>query len=285
MDTHPLYSQYLRSYENSLSLWNIPFQHVSVPTTFGQTHIVEAGSPDQEPLVLLHGAAFSSTMWYPNVQEWSKHFRIIAVDIIGDLNQSQGERPLVQKNDYSKWLIEVLDQLQIDQAHVLGLSYGGYVAMATALHVSNRLKKLVLVSPAVALAPLSLTFLWKAFGMVFRKHGVDHFMAWMFEKRYSLHPDFMNQVRAGFAWAKVKPKKQRSKQPSFSDAELASLKVPTLLLLGEQEVVFNAHKAYQRAIRHMPCVEAHLLPNVGHVPTMEDADKINKQISQFLLSE
>jgi pimeloyl-ACP methyl ester carboxylesterase len=50
----------------------------------------------------------------------------------------------------------------------------------------------------------------------------------------------------------------------FSDEELGAVRIPTLLLLGEQEVISDPARAVERARRLIPDVEASLVPGCRH---------------------
>ena len=61
-----------------------------IPTTYGDTHIITAGSPDQPPLLLLHGTGDNAAMmWIYNMEELSRSFYVIAVDNIGGSGKSE----------------------------------------------------------------------------------------------------------------------------------------------------------------------------------------------------
>jgi len=58
--------------------------------------------------------------------------------------------------------------------------------------------------------------------------------------------------------------------------------MPTLLLIGEQEKIYNPKKAMQRAKQFMPSVTADFIPHASHLLTMEQPDLINARILDFL---
>jgi len=73
--------KYTAAYDATLALWPEPRETMDVETSFGMTHINVAGSPQSPPLILLPGAQIGSTVWYPNIEPLSRHFRIYAVDV------------------------------------------------------------------------------------------------------------------------------------------------------------------------------------------------------------
>ena len=68
----------------------------------------------------------------------------------------------------------------------------------------------------------------------------------------------------------------------FSDDQLRSLQARTLLLIGEQEVIYNPVASLERARRLIPHLEADLIPNASHDMTYFQASKVNQRILAFL---
>ena len=104
------------------------------------------------PLLLLHGFTGSSENWEPFVSSWKRYFQVIAPDLIG---HGKTEAP-TEMNRYAMEqaaddLAALLDQLAIDQAHVLGYSMGGRLALAFAVHHPNRIQSLQLESSSPGL--------------------------------------------------------------------------------------------------------------------------------------
>jgi len=56
-----------RRYRDLLGRWPVPSEHLTVPTSQGETFVVASGPPDAPPLVLLHGAGANSAMWLGDV--------------------------------------------------------------------------------------------------------------------------------------------------------------------------------------------------------------------------
>ncbi|KAF5422297.1 MAG: Pimeloyl-ACP methyl ester carboxylesterase, partial [Candidatus Methanocomedens sp.] len=81
-------AKYLAAYDATLALWSVPYESLDVPTRFGSTHIIISGPKDAPPLVLLHGANDSATVWYPNIADLSRNYRTYALDTIGDVGKS-----------------------------------------------------------------------------------------------------------------------------------------------------------------------------------------------------
>ncbi len=68
----------------------------------------------------------------------------------------------------------------------------------------------------------------------------------------------------------------------FTDDELQQIKTPVLLLIGEKEVIFSAQKAIDRATRLMPNIQAEIIPDAGHILSMDQPEMVNERILNFL---
>src|ERR1700730_17050234 len=111
-------------YLTFLSQWPVANQQLRVPTREGETFIVACGDGHAPPLLLLHGAAANSVMWMGDVAAWAAHFRVYAVDVIGEPGFSAPSRPLLASDAYALWLDDVMGALSISGASMVGVSLG-----------------------------------------------------------------------------------------------------------------------------------------------------------------
>ncbi len=141
-----------RWYQQVLEKWPVPYREHSVETSFGTTYVIECGSPDAEPLVLLHGVGMNSGSWRLacDIETLSKENRLLLVDIIGDAGRSMiNERPK-SGEFYADWLHEVLSGLDIEKAILAGASFGGAISLYTAY------KHPSIVSRVIAMVPIAV---------------------------------------------------------------------------------------------------------------------------------
>ena len=276
-------ANYMAAYEAMFSLWSVPYESIDVKTRYGSTHINVSGPNDGAPLVLLHGAGLSSTAWYANIAELSAHFRVCAVDMIGDAGKSILERLMEKRSDYAEWLREVFEGLNIDRGYLLGHSYGGWLTMNMALAYPDRLKKIVLLAPAASIYPMNILAklgLHLAEFQLLRlsARSVFKMIAWKgaaFEETFMHH---MEMVTRYCVPALMFPKE-------YTDEELKQLDLPILLLIGVGEKIYNPKKAIERGQRLMPNLTAEIIPRAGHVLIMEQPEMINARIVRFLSSD
>ncbi|CAK9890722.1 MULTISPECIES: alpha/beta fold hydrolase [Pseudomonas] len=112
----------------------------------GAQAIREAG---QGPaIVLLHGIGSGAASWLQVALQLSQHARVIAWDAPGYGDSSPLAAPAPQAADYARRLLQLLDALHIDDCLLVGHSLGALSAAALAYQHPQRLRRLVLISPA-----------------------------------------------------------------------------------------------------------------------------------------
>ena len=119
-----------------------------------RVHYQEAGDRDAPPMILIHGFASSNLVWSKVLLELAgAGFRVVAPDLLG-----YGYSGKPREFDYTiksqaRMIVGLLNQLGIDQAFIVGSSYGGAIAATIALDNANVIKKLVLVGAVSNNAP------------------------------------------------------------------------------------------------------------------------------------
>jgi pimeloyl-ACP methyl ester carboxylesterase len=156
-------AQYLAAYEAVLEEWPVHYEELFIPTCLGVTHAIASGPKDAPPVVLLHPAGGGGVIWIRNVGPLSRQFRTYAIDTISETNKSVLTRPISirrQRQQFTEWMNDLFDGLQIDRADLIGNSFGGFLALNTTLDLPNRIRKVVLISPAAAFIPIPVWANW-----------------------------------------------------------------------------------------------------------------------------
>lgn len=99
-------------------------------------------------IVLLHGIGSGAASWLQVALQLSQHARVIAWDAPGYGDSSPLANPAPQAADYARRLRHLLDALQIDDCLLVGHSLGALSAAALAQQQPQRVRRLVLISPA-----------------------------------------------------------------------------------------------------------------------------------------
>ena len=271
--------QYMNAYETMFELWGVQHDSIEVKTSYGSTYINVSGPDDGYPLVLLHAAGLSSTVWFANIAELSGHHRVYAIDVIGDAGKSVADRLMTKRTDYAQWLNEVFVGLSIERCDLLGHSYGGWLTLNMALAYPDRIRKIILLAPSASFYPLS--FITKLL---------------FFMGQFNIHPPAKSVLQVSVAKGTVLKENfvhlmtfvTKYCSPAimfptvYSDEELKQIDRPALLLIGASEKIYDANKVIERAQRLMPNLSADIIPNAGHLLIMDQPETINARILMFL---
>ena len=94
-------------------------------------------------LVFIHGLGACHKMWQPQIEPFSKHFRVIVYDVRGH-GDSTGSDEKYSIKLFASDLKALLSELSIGKAHVCGLSMGGLIVQQFAIDYPTSVDKLVL---------------------------------------------------------------------------------------------------------------------------------------------
>ena len=96
----------------------------------------------------MHGMNASSTMWYPNVKELAKKYKVFAIDFLMEPGKSEQKVEINSTSSIVSWYTEIFDSLELDKFSIVGASRGGWLGVNLAIKHPNRVENLVLLSPA-----------------------------------------------------------------------------------------------------------------------------------------
>lgn len=288
-------TKYLTRYDEIAETWPVPSGCKMVDTSYGQTFVRISGPVDAPPLVLLHGAGTSSLQWMQNIKPLSQHHRTYAVDSlinIGCVGKSVYTRPITSADDTVKWLDDLFNALNLgNNISLLGGSYGGWLASQYALFAPDRLNKVVLVAPAGMVLPFRGIYLIRSIFMNLKPSHKSYlrFFKWAFKdlarKDNQLLETIANDLLAATQCFEPVNPKQLPRLTSLTDEELQRLKMPTLFLVGENEVLYSAQKAIQRLNKIAPHIQTEMIANAGHDLLLVQTDLVNQKMMAFLAQD
>ena len=96
------------------------------------------------PILLLHGLTGNRHMFAHEVKILQKYFRVITLDARGHGDSSKPASYTL--NDHIDDVLTLLDHLEIEQVHLLGVSMGSYIAQGVAISSPERVNKMILVA-------------------------------------------------------------------------------------------------------------------------------------------
>ncbi|RRQ48300.1 alpha/beta hydrolase [Maribacter algicola] len=277
----PSKAAYYKAYDKTLNLWDVSFEELYITTTNGIAHVIVSGPKNAEPVVLLHGMNASSTMWYPNIESLSENHRVFAIDFILEPGKSYLYNDLESVEKVTDWYEEVLYVLDLDEYHLIGASRGGWLAVTLALKNQNKIKSLILLSPAQ-------TFTWIKPSMDLLKNIVTllaskekqiaQSLESLSENVDNISDAYLKQYKLGLD-LESENKFVTSMRP-FSNDELESLQMPLLVLIGDDDMI-NTEKTVEIA-NSLPKGKGEIIQNAGHFLSIDQAEVVNEKMGAFL---
>jgi pimeloyl-ACP methyl ester carboxylesterase len=279
------------AYQAVLNQWPVPYEELSIPTPFGATHVIASGPREASPVVLLPPGGGYAPIWVRNIGPLSQAYRVYAVDIIGELNRSVPVRPIRGHREFMDWMADLFDGLQVESAHLVGNSNGGFFALETALVLPEQVRKAALISPAATFVQM-WAWWWHLLipahmiaPLIGSERMIQKAYAWLWQG-FPMEPCFADlRAISKIAGARYRPSINSAVPRIFSDAELRQVRVPVLLLVGDHEVIYKPEKVIRRATRLVSGLRAEIIPNANQSAQYTAPDLVNARILAFLADQ
>jgi pimeloyl-ACP methyl ester carboxylesterase len=258
---------------------------MDVETRFGTTHVyrydpAEPGARSRTPVVLVHGAGSCSAMWYPNTAALSAKRPVYAIDTLGDPGRSVQREPIHQPERAAQWLDEVLTGLGLDRVHLIGTSYGGWLALNQAHRRPGRLASVTLLDPG-GLEKVGLRFFGWILVSLFASFAPEamrrRLAAWL-DQPVLILLELRTMIRSSVRAYRIR----RPAPLPLTDDELRTVRTPLYLLLGQRSLLVHPKRQRERVPRLVPGASVEIVPNTGHGPQIDHAEQINSRMLSFM---
>lgn len=239
------------------------------------------------PLVLIHGFPFDGRMWDAQVAALSNHCRVIVPDLPG-FGGSRTDRPYTIQS-LADDLHSFLAQINALPCVFGGLSMGGYVSFAYITRYPTDLKGLVLVdtkceadsSEAKQNRMKTIETARTAGAKTIADQMLPKLLA---SQTFTRKPDVVQKLRTmieacspqAIEYASLAMRDRRD-----YSSELPSISVPTLILVGDADVLSPPATATAMCAE-IPRAEVVLIRGAGHLSPMEQPDQVNAALQEFL---
>jgi pimeloyl-ACP methyl ester carboxylesterase len=243
------------------------------------------------PVVLLDGLSEDSGVWNRQVAYLEKHFRLFVPDLPGS-GRSVLREP-TSMEDLADRIKVILDTEQIDHCAMIGHSMGGYIALAFAEKYPGRLNALGLFhSTAYADNEEKKTARRRSIEFI-RTHGAAEFIK---QSTPALFSESFRQAQPEKVAAFVRKYNDNFdpdclvwyyeamiERPDRTRV-LKDLSKPVLFVLGGQDKAVPLEHGLQQC--HLPGLSyIHVLPDAAHMGMLEDIDRSNRILEDFLLQK
>jgi 3-oxoadipate enol-lactonase len=243
------------------------------------------------PVVLLGGIMMSTASWVAHVPVFARHVRLVLLDLRdqGRSAKASGPYPL---EAHVPDVIDLLDELDLPAAHLVGLSYGGQVAQRIAVAHPERVRTLVLANATHTISN-HLAEIGKAWEVAADLNDGERFfqlaVPFIYSRAfYAAHLDALHERQAMFKsmltkdWFDGFVRLCRSTEGfAVSSDALRALPMPTLLL-GAEEDLITPVRLMEEMHAAIPDCEFITLPGAGHGAFLERAGEFLTTVIGFL---
>lgn len=269
----------------------------SVELDGGRISYVDLGSGEPAAL-FVPGLGAQWRVWARNLPAIATRRRAIAVDLPGFGGSEVGTSP-VSIRGYAEVLDRFCDRLGLDRVVVVGNSMGGFVAAEFALLAPDRVSGLVLVD-AVGMVPTraeisrGLPFLWSTVLLGNRVAAAGRRIAARPGLRRAALSRVVHDPTAIPAdltyWALLAapgPSSRSALKATLSyltedwEERVGAIDRPTLIIWGEDDALIPIRHAYEYK-RRIPEARIVRLPRAGHIPMVEQPERFNEALLEFL---
>jgi pimeloyl-ACP methyl ester carboxylesterase len=255
------------------------------------------GDGRREAVCLLNGLAMHTKAWYPFLDRLQPDVDVLLFDYPGQGESTSLDRPVTMPG-MAALLPRIADHLGLARVHIVGVSYGGFVALECARLFQERLHTMTL--SGILLSREQLFDMYEAMSLRFYRGGPEAFELYT---HYLYEKIFGEAFVAANGRESLEPMRQRfheryrhrvhslvrlteAQDPFFAalDANLPAyraIRTPTLVMPGSEDRVI-APAVQQKICAILPCARWHPIDGSGHVVYLEKPDVFWPTLRRFM---
>ncbi len=259
-----------------------------------EVHYRDQGPKNAPVLVLIHGTSASLHTWEPLVDSMAQRYRMISFDLPG-----HGLTGEFKQRDYSRHvmivtLFELLDELNIESATLVGNSLGGGIAWQAALAEPTRVNALVLLAPSGAKrtqpsqSNIGFQILSSKLGQTLMQKITPRFLIAKSLEQTVQDQRLVSEEMTDRYWELLKMQGNRQAMVDLVHSDrneeaftrLHQIKVPCLLVWGQNDQLLPVDmiRQFEESLNVSQSV---ILTNIGHLPQEEAVDTLATEINAF----
>lgn len=270
-------SRFLNAFERAMGSWPARDDRL-VETSFGATMVsTTRDGGDAAPVVLVQGGGSTIAAWAPFADAWRRDRPVAAIDMVWDAGRSIQSRPVTDGADAAVWLDETLAGLGIERAHLVGYSYGGWVALNQAARKSERLLSVTAIDPPGAITGMPIAAWWRMLRMLLGgEQQYRSYLAWVRGGR--LPESTMMQVMLA---ARTEFTQRGTPRPKrLSPDEWRALTTPLTVILAGRSRFTSARAAMTVLRREAPQAEVEVFADATHAVLVDEPERIIDRVRQ-----
>jgi pimeloyl-ACP methyl ester carboxylesterase len=259
-------------------------RHTYVEVNGFRAHVAEAGDPDAEPLVMLHGWPQHWWCWHKVIPQLAERYHVVCPDLRGH-GWSDAPPGGYDKPQLAEDLIGVMDALSLDRVRLIGHDWGAVAGYLACLRHPERFERYLALSiapPFPSGDPKDLLGIWRLYYqlpltapfLAPRLLSSPGFLRFVIE-RGTMKEGAMSDAdvdlyaramaeRSRVSLAVYRTFVTRELVPVATGRWSGQLTVPTRMIVGEHEITTNAERAMKAADGNADDFRVHELKGVGH---------------------
>jgi 3-oxoadipate enol-lactonase len=252
-----------------------------IKTARGRIGYLEEGSGKGTPILFLHGVGSDKSVWRPQLDHLGKARRAVALDYPG-----YGESEFIEgatRDDFADAILAAMDALEIESAHICGLSLGGVIAIAMHYSAPDRCASLVIAdsfaahpdgqgiydrSVAASQAMTMRALAEARTGLLLGSVATDELRTEVVDTMAAIDP---NAYRLGAAAVWLADQRDR----------VAAIAAPTLVLVGEEDRITPVSLS-EELCNMIPHAELKVIEKAGHLANAEKPEAFNRAVEAFI---
>jgi pimeloyl-ACP methyl ester carboxylesterase len=243
------------------------------------------------PVVLVPGFGTGMWIWYKQIPALAEKFRVIAFDPRGVAKSNdESDAPLTMRL-LADDLAGLLESLKIERAHIVGASFGGFIAQEFALAYPQMLDKLVLCCTSyggaghVPPTAETLAALASTKGLNTEERVRENLLLAFSPRFVAEHKEEIERViklRAeNFVPEQVYLRQLQAAMMFDARQRASEIKAPTLVLTGDEDIIVPMQNSMNLAAT-LPHAQLKIIKGGSHTFFIEQADKFNVAVAEFL---
>lgn len=238
-----------------------------------------------EPLLFLHGLGTDGRSWEYQREVFAEQFRVIVADVRGHGRSAKPPGPY-SVPQFANDIFALLDHLEIDAIHLVGLSMGGMIGLQMAVGQPERFKSLTIVNSGPELVPRTLKERWQ----IWQRRLVLSFSSMEKIGEFIGGRLFPEPEQAEYKELFVQQMRENDPQAYKAAtnaligwsvrSQLDRIQCPVLVISGDMDYTPVASK--EAYVREMPTARLQVINNSRHATPIDQPEAFNTAVLQFL---
>lgn len=264
----------------------------TVNSNGAQLYYTDTGN-GPETIVFSHSYLVDHSHFNPQIDALKKHYRCIGFDHRGHGRSEKSTAGYDMENLYQD-AVGFIEALKCAPCHFVGLSTGGFIGLRIGIRRPDLVKSLILMDTSADAEPeeslgenklMLFVVRWLGFWPLIRR-----VLPIFFSPKFLNDPDRQNEVAE---WRKRITSNDRMAIYRFGHGifsrdsvydQIDKIQTPTLIIAGENDVPTPVDKA-KRIAEKIPGASLEIIPDAGHLCTIEEPSAVNSAIERFLAKQ